>query len=319
MKRTCYYFLISILLSCNNGKEDFDASGSFEADEVIVSSQLSGQILELGIDEGDSLRKGQLVGTIDADNLALQKQQVEASISSLSEKTSSATPTVLLLQDQLAVQQSQLDNLMKEKVRVERLLKADAATGKQLDDINAQIDVTSKQMRVTRQQIAVQQSTTGTQNKSILSEALPLQKQAAQLDEQLSKAKISNPINGIVTTRYAEAGEVTAPGKALYKIADLSVMTLRAYVTGAQLSEIRLGEPVKVFVDKGENEYRTYDGVITWISNKAEFTPKTIQTKDERANLVYAVKIKVKNDGYLKMGMYAEVKLKPERDDKSKS
>src|SRR5688500_7024668 len=187
MKRSCYYFLICILLSCNSDKEDFDASGSFEADEVIVSSQLSGQILELGIDEGDSLTKGQVVSTIDADNLSLQKQQVEATISSLSEKTSSATPAVLLLQNQLAVQQSQLDNLVKEKARTERLLKADAATGKQLDDINAQIDVTTKQMRVTKQQIAVQQSNTGTQNKSILSEALPLKKQAAQLEEQLSK------------------------------------------------------------------------------------------------------------------------------------
>jgi HlyD family secretion protein len=307
-----------MLLSCNNDKENFDASGSFEADEVIVSSQLTGQIMELNVDEGDSLIKGQVVGSIDADNLALQKQQVEATISSLSEKTSSATPAVLLLQNQLSVQQAQLDNLIKEKARIERLIEADAATGKQLDDINAQIDVTSKQMRVTRQQIAVQQSNTGTQNKSILSEALPLQKQAAQLEEQLSKAKISNPVNGIVTTRYAEAGEVTAPGKALYKIADLSVMTLRAYVTGAQLSEIRLNQPVKVFVDKGEDDYRAYDGIITWISNKAEFTPKTIQTKDERANLVYAVKIKVKNDGYLKMGMYADVKLKPAADDNGK-
>jgi HlyD family secretion protein len=309
MKRILFQLCICVLFSCKGSTDKFDASGSFEADEVIVSSQLSGEILDLGINEGDSLYKGQVVGTIDADNISLQKQQVEATIRSLSEKTANVAPSVTLLQNQLAVQQSQLNNLLHEKERVERLLKADAATGKQLDDINAQIDITSKQMRVTRQQIAVQKTNTGTQNRSILSEGLPLKKQAAQLDEQLSKSKITNPINGFVTTRYAEAGEVTSPGKALYKIADLSVLTLRAYVTGAQLSEIRLNQKVKVYVDKGADDYRIYDGVITWISNKAEFTPKTIQTKEERANLVYAVKIRVKNDGYLKMGMFAEVGL----------
>jgi HlyD family secretion protein len=309
MKRLFFQLSICLLFSCKSNTDAFDASGSFEADEVIVSSQLSGEILEFAINEGDSLYKGQVVGTIDADYVSLQKEQVEATIRSLSEKTSNAEPAVALLENQLAVQQSQLNNLLHEKQRVERLLKADAATGKQLDDINAQIDITSKQMRVTRQQIAVQKTNTGTQNRSILSERLPLKKQAAQLDKQLSKSKITNPISGFVTTRYAEAGEVTAPGKALYKIADLTVMTLRAYVTGAQLSEIKLNQKVKVYVDKGADDYRTYDGVITWISNKAEFTPKTIQTKEERANLVYAVKIKVKNDGYLKMGMFAEVRL----------
>jgi HlyD family secretion protein len=302
--------ILFLLTACGTKKEDFDASGSFEVDEVVVSSQLPGQLLTLNVDEGDSLTQGQVVGTIDAENISLQKAQVQATIQSLSEKTANVAPEVKLLQDQLVVQQSQLANLLHEKERTERLVKADAATGKQLDDINAQIDVVRKQMGVTQQQIKVQQTNTSAQNRGILSEAKPLEKQAAQLDEQLSKSKIINPINGIVITKYAEQGEITAPGKALYKIADMSVMTLRAYVTGTQLSQIKLKQPVKVLVDNGEKGYKTYNGTIAWISDKAEFTPKTIQTKEERANLVYAVKIKVKNDGYLKIGMFAEVQLK---------
>jgi HlyD family secretion protein len=299
----------TLLIACGTKKEVYDASGSFEADEVVVSSQQSGQLLSFNVNEGDSLTQGQIVGTIDSTSLALQKAQVRATIKSLSEKTANVAPQIGLLQDQLSVQQAQLKNLLHERERTERLVKADAATGKQLDDINAQIDVIRRQMNVTQQQIAVQRNNTATQNRSILSESTPLQKQAAQVEEQISKTKIVNPINGTVITKYAEEGEVTAPGKALYKIADLSTLTLRAYVTGAQLSQIRLGQQVKVLVDDGAKGYRTYNGTIYWISSKAEFTPKTIQTKEERANLVYAVKIRVKNDGYLKIGMYGEVQL----------
>lgn len=309
--RNYFLFLFSLILlqACHPKKEEFDASGSFEADEVIVSSELNGQLLSFNVNEGDSLQQGQVVGSIDADNLALQKEQVEASIQSLSEKTTNVYPQVELLQDQLRVQQSQLNNLLHEKERIERLVRADAATGKQLDDITYQVDVTRKQIEVTRQQIAVQKSNVATQNRSILSEGKPLQKRAAQLQDQISKSQIVNPINGVVITKYAESGEVTAPGKALFKIADLSYLTLRAYVTGAQLSQIKLNQPVAVLIDDGKKDYRKYRGVITWISDKAEFTPKTIQTKEERANLVYATKIKVKNDGYLKIGMYGEVHL----------
>lgn len=310
MKRSIVFILIlSALQACSPHDNNFDASGSFEADEVVVSSQLAGQLLSFTITEGDSLKKGQIVGTIDSQTLALQKDQVQAQIQSLSQKTADVAPQVRLLQDQVAVQEAQLKNLLHEKERTERLVKADAATGKQLDDLNSQIDVVRRQISVTRQQIEVQRSGTATQNRSILSEQAPLQKHKAQLEEQLSKANIINPIDGIVTTTYVEQGEVTAPGKALYKIANLSVMTLRAYITGTQLPEIKLNQAVKVLVDKGKNDYRTYDGTITWISDKAEFTPKTIQTKEERANLVYALKIRVSNDGYLKMGMYGEVQF----------
>jgi HlyD family secretion protein len=301
--------VLALVQACGNKKEVYDASGSFEADEVVVSSELGGQLIQLKVEEGDTLNKGQIVGVVDSTSLTLQKEQVKATIASLSEKTNNVQPQIELLQKQLLVQQSQLSSLLHEKERTERLVKADAATGKQLDDINSQIDVLHKQMQVTRQQIDVQRNNAGTQNRSILSETGPLQKQAAQVQQQISKTKIVNPIDGTVITKYAQQGEITAPGKALYKIADLSYLNLRAYVTGAQLSQIKLGQEVKVLIDNGAKKYRTYTGTIIWISNKAEFTPKSIQTKEERANLVYATKIKVKNDGYLKLGMYGEVQL----------
>jgi len=302
--------LIAVVFSaCNNGKEKFDASGTFEADEVIVSSELNGKILALNAEEGAVLSKDSIVGTIDAVNISLQKEQVEANIQALKEKTSDVTPQVKLLEDQLSVQQTQFENMQHEKSRIENLLKQDAATGKQLDDINYQADALQKQMKVTQQQINVQKSNVATQNRSILSEGRPLTKNIALLEEQLSKSRIVNPANGTVLTKYAEPGEITSAGKALYKIADLSVITLRAYISGTQLSQIKLGQTVKILVDDGKDKNKELPGKVTWVSDKAEFTPKTIQTKDERANLVYAIKIKVKNDGFLKIGMYGEVKF----------
>lgn len=298
-----------ILSSCSKGNGNYDASGTFEANEVIVSSELSGKILSLPIEEGQVLVKDSVVGIVDAASISLQKEQVEANIQALSEKTADVSPQVKLLENQLAVQQSQLDNLLHEQKRIQNLVKLDAATGKQLDDINAQIDVARKSLTVTQQQINVQRSNISTQNRSILSEGKPLQKRVAQLEDQLKRANIVNPVNGTVITKYAEEGEITSAGKALYKIADLSIMTLRAYISGSQLSRVKLGQNVKVLVDDGEKKYKELSGSISWIADKAEFTPKTIQTKDERANLVYAIKIKVKNDGYLKIGMYGEVKL----------
>jgi len=300
-----------LIIGCNRNENEFDASGTFEADETIVSSEMPGKILSFNVEEGMHLPKDSVVGAVDATNIDLQQQQVEASINALSEKTANVDPQVELLQNQLAVQQSQLDNLLHERTRIENLLKADAATAKQLDDINAQIDVVKKSMTVTQQQIKVKKNDIATQNRSILSEAEPLRKRVAQLEDQQQRANIVNPVNGTVITKYAEAGEITSSGKALYKIADLSELNLRAYVTGVQLPTIKLGQQVKVMIDQGEKKYKEYIGNIVWVSDKAEFTPKTIQTKEERANLVYAIKVKVKNDGYLKIGMYGEVKLNP--------
>ena len=295
------------LLSCNRNKNSFDASGTFEVDEVIVSAEASGQIVSLDIAEGQTIPGDSIVGKIDPQNLILQKEQVQASIQALNEKTADVTPQVKLLKDQLSVQQTQFNNLLHERARIENLLKEDAATRKQLDDINFQIESVKKQMDVTQQQINVQESNVATQNRSILSESKPLQKKADQLQDQLNKTNLTNPVNGTVITKYAETGEITANGKPLYKIADLSSMNLRAYVTGAQLPQIKLGQPVTVLIDSGANHYRKLPGTITWISDKTEFTPKTIQTKEERANVVYAIKVNVKNDGYLKIGMYGEV------------
>lgn len=299
-----------LITSCGNKNGHFDATGTFEANEVIVSSELSGKILSFSVEEGQEFAADSVVGIVDAANISLQKEQVEANIQALSEKTADVSPQVRLLENELTVQQAQLDNLLLEQARIQRLLKQDAATGKQLDDVNSQVDVARKKLAVTQQQINVQKNNVATQNRSILSEGKPLEKRVAQLDDQLRKAKIVNPVSGTVITKYAEAGEVTSSGKALYKIADLSNLTLRAYISGSQLSEVKLGQTLKVLVDDGADKYKEFPGTITWISDKAEFTPKTIQTKDERANLVYAVKIKVKNDGYLKIGMYGEVKFK---------
>ncbi len=298
-----------VFTACKNTENKFDASGTFEADETIVSSELSGKLVAFTAAEGMQIAKDSVVGMVDAKNIALQQEQVEASIKALNEKTANVQPQVQLLQNQLAVQQSQLNNLLHEKTRIENLLKADAATGKQLDDMNAQIEVAQRQMAVTKQQINVQLNNTATQNRGILSEADPLKKRVVQLQDQAQRANIINPVSGTVITKYAEQGEITAAGKALYKIADLSSLNLRAYISGVQLPQIKLGQTVKVMIDDGAKKYKEYSGTIIWISDKAEFTPKTIQTKEERVNLVYAIKVKVKNDGFLKIGMYGEVKL----------
>ncbi|OQP43132.1 secretion protein [Niastella yeongjuensis] len=296
--------------ACNRNTPKFDASGTFEVDEVIVSAEQNGKLLSFNVAEGQAIPNQQVVGIIDAENLSLQKEQVQASIAALHDKTADVRPQIKLLQEQLNVQQSQLNNMLHERTRIENLLKQDAATGKQLDDMNSQVEVLQNQMEVTRQQINVQKTNTSTQNRTVLSEQKPLEKRMAQLSDQINKAQIINPIGGTVITKYAEAGEVTAAGKALYKIASLDTLTLRAYITGTQLPQIKLNQAVKVMIDSGANAYREYPGTITWVSDKAEFTPKTIQTKEERANLVYAIKVRVKNDGYLKIGMYGEVLFK---------
>lgn len=303
-------FITAIMLlavSCKNGGSEHDASGVFEADEVIISSEVSGKILRFDAEEGAILQKGDTAVIIDATAIQLQKEQVEASIQTLPEKTTDVGLQVKLLEDQYKVQLVQLASLEKERLRFEKLVKADAATGKQLDDIVGQIDQLTQQMKVTQQQIKVQRNVSGTQNRAILSERSPLQKRVAQLDDQIQRTAVLQPASGTILTKYAQQGEVTAPGKALYKLADLRVLRLRAYVTGDQLAGLKLGQQVKVQVDDGKGGYRPYAGKVTWVADKAEFTPKTIQTKDERANLVYAVKVDVVNDGYLKLGMYGEL------------
>lgn len=309
MKIKIVYLLPLLTLAACSRQSANDASGSFEVDEIIISAEQTGKILSLAIKEGDSLGVGQKVGSIDVSNLLLQKEQKQASVEALREKTSDAKPQLELVHKQLAVQNSQLEQQIKERARTSNLIKADAATQKQLDDINASIDQLQKQMAVTRQQIQLYQSNISTQNRSILSEEPSARKTVAIVEDQIKKGTIINPIKGIILTQYAFEGEYATIGKPLYKIADLSLLTLRAYITGIQLPQVKLNQKVKIMVDNGKKGYKAYDGIIGWISDKAEFTPKTIQTKEERANLVYAIKVKVKNDGYLKIGMYSEVKF----------
>lgn len=310
-RQPLYLFLaaLSVLAACHN-KYDADASGVFESTEIIVSAEQTGKILQLHIHEGDTLSKNAAIGQIDVTNDQLRKAQIEASISALSDKTADASEQVAVARKQLEVLQAQLATQQHEKQRLENLVKDNAIAQKQLDDMNAAIEQTQRQIAVNNQQINLYLSNTQTQNRGILSEKMPLEKSAAQVQNQIDKGRIINPISGTVLTQYAYEGEMTAAGKALYKIADIDTLFLRAYVTGEQLPQIKLGERVTVLVDDGKGGFRNYPGDITWISAKAEFTPKTIQTKEERANLVYAIKIAVPNDGLLKIGMYGEVKFK---------
>lgn len=303
-------FAIALLLAaCNNGNGDFDATGTFEADEVIVSSETAGRILQFNAEEGALLKKGELTVLIDTTSLSLQSEQVAASIAALHEKTTSIAPYIHTLEQQVEVQKTLKKTAERERNRVANLVKEDAATQKQLDDAQSQLEIATSQLALAERQLEQQKNTINTQNRSVLSEKQPLEKRKAQVDDQLNRSQVLSPINGTLLLKYAEAGEVTAPGKALFKVAPLNIMNLRAYISGDQLSTVKLGQKVKVFIDKGKDEYKELSGTLIWISDKAEFTPKTIQTKEERAHLVYAVKIKVANDREIKLGMYGEVKF----------
>ncbi|CAG4993484.1 hypothetical protein DYBT9275_01178 [Dyadobacter sp. CECT 9275] len=297
------------LVSCNEKESTYDASGVFEAEETIISAEATGVITWLELEEGQMLPAGKEVGVIDTTQLYLRKKQLQAQYNAIGGKTPQIAKQTAAYKKQMALTESQINTLLIEKKRIENLLKVDAATPKQLDDINGQLDVLTKQLEVIRNQDIAQTSVLSTQTKSILSEGLPLQVQIEQVEDQLEKCHIINPVTGTVLSKYLEANEMAVPGKPIYKIADLSTLILRAYIAGNQLPQVRLNQKVKVLTDSGKGEYQTREGIVTWISSKAEFTPKTIQTKDERANMVYAVKVLVKNDGYLKIGMYGEIKF----------
>lgn len=286
---------VVFLGACTTDENLYDASGTFEAVETIVSAEATGTIQALNIEEGQSIPNGALIGYIDSTQLFLKRKQLQAQISAiLSRKPNVSTQLAALLEE--------LQQAEREQKRVASLLRADAATQKQLDDATSQV-------AIVKRKISAQESSLGITIESLQEETLPLRVQIEQLDDQLNKCRIVNAVSGTVLTKYAETFETAVAGKPLYKIADLSNLTLRAYVTGDQFSQLKLNQNVTVLVDHSDGSYKEYAGTVQWISDKAEFTPKTIQTKDERANLVYAVKIGVKNDGLLKLGMYGEVKL----------
>ena len=283
-----------LMLSCKQAPQLYDASGSFEAIETLIPADASGIIQQLDIREGQVIDSAQIIGYIDSTQLHLRKKQLEAQIKAVLSKKPN-------ISRQLAAYQVQLDQARHELARIDRLVKADAATPKQLDDAKSMVAVIEKQMEAL-------QSTLSITSEGLSQDTGPLFTQIAQLNDQIRRCVITNPVKGTVLTTYAEPFEMAVPGKPLYKIADLSSIILRAYITGDQLTGRRLGDQVTIMVDDTSGTYKTYSGTIEWISDKAEFTPKTIQTKDERANLVYAMKIRVANDGYLKIGMYGEVK-----------
>lgn len=294
MKRILYIAAAMLAVSCGS-KPPYDAQGTFEATEVVVSSEAAGRILCFDVEEGMPITSGATVGTIDSLQLHLQRKQLAAQLSALLGSRPDIKAQAASLREQIAKQQT-------ERTRVQNMLRDGAATQKQLDDIEAQIRVLESQLTATL-------STLGKNMATINDNAAALEAQIAALDDRIAKCRIISPVSGTVLVKYAEAGELAAVGKPLMKIADLNDIYLRAYFTSDQLGRIRLGDKVRVVADFGGDERYDYEGRIAWIASESEFTPKTIQTKDSRANLVYAVKIAVHNDGRLKIGLAGEVVL----------
>jgi len=285
------FAIVGLVTSCGNKIDKPDAYGSFEATEVTISSMANGRILKFNVEEGQILDSNQFVGYIDTTDFYLKKLQAREQKNATGSRKDD-------LAAQIAVQEQNRDNVLIEKRRVDKLLKDGAATQKQMDDITATLNIIDKQI------VSIK-----TQNKGIEDQIASIDQQIAQLCESIKNAKIINPFKGTVLTKYAENNEVTTFGKPLYKIADLREVFLRVYVSGSQLPHIRIGDSVEVRFDRDQKTNSKTVGFVSWISQTAEFTPKTIQTKEERVNLVYAIKIRIKNDGSLKIGMPGEMRL----------
>ena len=295
MKKTALFLIfIMVLASCQNA-EKYDATGIFEANTITVSSETTGKLVSFDIDEGDSLRIGQQVGLVDTTLLALQQRQLHSLQLSTEKSSPDIAAQAAALRSQIAHQQNECD-------RIKRLLANGAATQKQSDDAHAQL-------RTLRGQLEGLLSTLDKNRSSITESASALQYQKEQIEEQIRKSRITAPIMGTVLQKYAEQGEYATPGRPLFTMANLDDIYLRSYFTASQLAHIRIGQEVTVIADFGGDEQYEYPGRIVWIAQESEFTPKSIQTQDTRANLVYAVKVAVKNDGRLKLGQYGEVRL----------
>jgi len=284
--------ITALLFSCSGNNEKSDAYGNFEATEVIVSAETNGRILQFKVEEGQELKAGEEIGLIDTTDLYLKTEQLKAQKKAIAVRA----PGVAA---QIEVQIQQKSNLEVEKARLDKLFRDKAATQKQLDDIKGAIDLVDRQIASIK-----------TQQSGIAEEMDVVQKQIAITREAINKCHIINPSNGTVLVKYAETGELALPGKSLYKLADLSQMELRVYVSGDQLPQIKIGQKVEIIIDKSIKTNQVLEGTVSWISQKAEFTPKIIQTKEERVNLVYAVKILVPNDGRIKISMPGEVNFK---------
>ena len=324
MKRiTIMAGVLLLLVACGNKEKEYDATGTFEATEVTVSAKSTGELQRFEVTEGQEIDQNVVVGTIDAYQLKLQRQQLEntkeqlkANKKQLNATRGATNSKQLDLEKQVASIRQQIANAQRERQRYNELVNDGAVPRKQLDDINYQIKVLEKQLAATQEQIRSNNASLKEQSQGITAQMegidaqqLTVESQKAQLDDQIANSDIKAPITGSVLEKYVERGEYVTVGKPLFKMADTQNMFIRAYVTSAQLKDIKVGQQVKVFADYGNGQKKSYNGTVTWISSRSEFTPKTILTDDERADLVYAVKIAFKNDGYVKIGMYGEVKF----------
>lgn len=287
--------LTIMMVACDTNEKEFDATGIFEATEVTVSAEGSGRLMAFDVTEGSKVETGQQVGLIDTIQLHLKARQLGATRQSIADQRPDT-------QAQIATTHQQLAQAQRELARANALFKDGAGTRKQLDDATSLV-------KVLQGQLEAQLSSLSNSTKSLNSQMSGAEIQRAQVLDQLQKCHITSPITGTILEKYAEKGEFATIGKPLFKVADIDNMFIRAYITSEQLARVKVGQTVTVFSDYGKDSRKSYQGRVTWISSRSEFTPKTILTDDERADLVYAVKIAVKNDGYLKIGMYGEVKL----------
>lgn len=284
-----------LLTACGNSEKEYDATGTFEATETTISAEQNGTLLTFAINEGDEIEAGSEVGLIDTTQTWLKLQQARAT----QEVYQSQKPD---MEKQTSATRQQLAKAQAEQQRYKELVADGAAPSKMLDDA-------TNQVQVLQRQLAAQLSSLSTNTNALSKQMAATEVQIDQLRDQLRKCHIIAPLKGTVLEKYAERGEFVAVGKPLFKMADMEQVYIRAYVTSAQLQSIRTGQQVKVFADYGDGKKQEYDGTVSWISSRSEFTPKTILTDDERADLVYAVKVRVKNDGFIKIGMYGEVKF----------
>ena len=310
MKKIIFLSLpILFCISCNKKEKDFDATGIFEATEITVSAQASGEVQQLDITEGQSLDSGARVGQIDVYQLVQKQNELEAAKQQIYANKAATDSRQLDLNKQLASLQQQISHAQRERQRFARLVQDGAVARKLLDDINDQISLLQRQLEATRDQFRSTNASLADQIKGFQAQMKGVEAQQRQLERQIQNATIIVPKGGVVLEKFVEAGEFVGVGKPLFKLAQMNHVYLRAYVTSAQLKSVILGQKVKVYADYGGGQQQEYGGKVTWISSRSEFTPKTIVTDDERADLVYAVKIAIKNDGRVKIGMYGEVKF----------
>lgn len=308
-KRLIVAGAVLMLCACGKKEKEYDATGTFEATEVTVSAKATGELKTFNISEGQAVEQGVVVGSIDAYQLQQTSEQLEAQKRQLGATRSATDSRRLDLEKQLSSISQQIANAQRERQRFAELVADGAVPKKQLDDINYQIKVLERQREATRDQIRSNNASLAEQSKGIGAQIDGLNAQQRQIADQIANAQVKAPIAGTVLEKYVEQGEFVAIGKPLFKMADVQNMYLRAYVTSSQLKDLKIGQKVKVFADYGDKEKKTYEGTVAWISSRSEFTPKTILTDDERADLVYAVKISIKNDGFAKIGMYGEVRF----------